>query len=153
MRRRTRTPFPTAPAITGRAHPRPPPPPPTAATAAVYPPGTQVIGLGEEVKDRLVDQDKHYVVTARSNGTLAVRLTLPPQWQDSGAMVLRLKLNGTNFPSGCCAWDYPVVAHMTVVTGQQVLVAVSNAGGYWDYRQVGSRAEEGLPFVLTTALE
>jgi hypothetical protein len=42
---------------------------------------------------------------------------------------------------------------MTVVTGQQVLVAVSNAGGYWDYRQVGPLSEEGLPFVLSAALE
>ena len=92
-------------------------------------------------------------MTALSHGTLAVRLTVPPEVQDSGAMVLRLKLNGTDFPSGCCAWEYPVFARMTVVTGQQVLVAVSNAGGYWDYRQVGPLAEEGLPFVLSAALE
>jgi hypothetical protein len=32
-------------------------------------------------------------------------------------------------------------------------VAVSNAGGYWDYLQVGPLAEEGLPFVLSTAIE
>ena len=105
------------------------------------------------MKDRLVDDDKHFVVTAPSHGMLTVRLTVPPEVQDSAAMVLRLKLNGTNFPTGCCAWDYPVLASMTVVTGQQVLVAVSNAGGYWDYRQVGPLAEEGLPFVLITALE
>ena len=105
--------------------PEPPPPPPPPPPPSI-PPGTRVIGLGEEVKDRLVDYDKHFVVTAPSHGTLAVRLTVPPEVQDSGAMVLRLKLNGTNFPSGCCGWDY---------------------------RQVGPLAEEGLPFVLITALE
>ena len=67
--------------------------------------------------------------------------------------MLRLQLNGMNVPAGCCAWEYPIGARLAVVSGQQVLVAVSNAGGYWDYRQVGPLADEGLPFVLSTAIE
>jgi hypothetical protein len=128
-----------------------PPPPPSPPPPPAIPAGARVIAVGEEVKDTYLQNDRYYVLTAPTNGWLAVRLNVPGEL--SGATMLRLQLNGANVPSHCCAWEYPIGARMAVVSGQQVLVAVSNAGGAWDYLQVGPLAEEGLPFVLSTAIE
>jgi hypothetical protein len=116
------------------------PEPPPAHTDA------RQIAVGEEVKDTIISEDRHYVVTAPSEGMIAVRLA----WQNgSGAgAVLTLKVNGAEVRGGCAAIDSSAI----VGASRSVRLTVGRMGdGCWNYGDELFQAS--VKFVLTTSME
>jgi hypothetical protein len=141
-------PTPTAPAPPEPARPPAPPPSPLP-----LPPGTQVISLGERVKDKVSSgADKNYAIAVPADGTLIVHLT----WADTGGgFTLRLKVNGAEISWQCGELSpWPVEGRAQVLAGQQVWIAVAMGAGCWDYARTGPVAETtGAEFVVTTSME
>jgi hypothetical protein len=138
-------PSPVAPAPPEPSPPTPPSPPP-------LPPGTEVVGLGEQVKDSVsAGADKNYAVTVPAEGTLIVHLT----WIDTGGgFTLRLKVNSNLVEWQCGEFSpWPVEGRAPVVAGQQVSIAVGVGAGCWDYSRIGPREATGYEFVMTTSMD
>ena len=136
-------PSPVAPAP---PEPTPPPSPPP------LPPGTQVVGLGEQVKDSVsAGADKNYAITVPAEGTLIAHLT----WIDrGGGFTLRLKINSSVVEWQCGEFSpWPVEGRAQVVAGQQVWIAISVGAGCWDYSRIGPREATGYEFVMTTSMD
>lgn len=132
--------------------PLPPEPAPPPALQPPLPPGTQLIGLGEKVKEKVSSgADKNYAIAVPADGTLIVHLT----WADTGgAFTVRLKVNGTEVSWRCGEFSpWPVEGRVQVVAGQQVWIAIRMGAGCWDYTRTSPLAEDtGAEFELTTSM-
>lgn len=109
----------------------PPPPPPSVVRS---------ITLGEAVNDRTAGEERHFMLTAPSGGTMVTTLTWDPDWNGT---LLKLRIKDVEFTPTCCTWS-PVVGRSQVARGEQVLIIVSVGGSDWFPDD---------PFVLTTAME
>jgi hypothetical protein len=98
------------------------------------------ISVGEEVKDALAfhADERLYELTAPSDGTLVVHLSLEPEWY-----IIWLWLADTLFTSETSS---PILAKLPVVVGEKYRISVVHQAR-WDY---GGGFQ---PFVLTTSME
>jgi hypothetical protein len=128
-----------------------PPPPPSPPPAPPLPAGTQVIGVGEEVKGVTSGADRNYAITVPAEGTLIVHL----KWAETaGSYTLRLKVNGKEIPWQCGEFaPWPVEGRAQVVAGEQVWIAVGMGPGCWDYARAGPLETSGAEFVVTSSME
>jgi len=115
----------------------PPPPPPAPPPPPVV---VRSITLGEVVNDRTKGDERHFMLTAPSAGTLITTLTWDPDWTST---LLKLRVKDVESTGLCCPWS-PVVGRSPAARGEQILIVVSVGGSDWIPDD---------PFVLTTAME
>ena len=126
--------------------PQPSPLVPATPEPAAAPPEARQIAVGEEVEDTIVSEDRTYVVTAPSEGMIAVRLA----WQNDsgGGAILTLKVNGADVQGGCAAIGSSVIVGATRSVG---LTVGRRGDGCWDYGD--DMFQPSVEFVLTTSMQ
>jgi hypothetical protein len=119
---------------------------PTAPEPPPAPTEARQISVGEVVKDTILSEERNYVVTAPSEGMIAVRLA----WQNDsgGGAILTLKVNGAEVQGGCAVIESPVLVGPT----RSVRLTVGRIGdGCWSYGD--DMFQAGVEFALTTSMQ